>query len=151
MPVISSTQGDAATAFAQIALSRASGRADGLLNDRAAQLVTGVDDIEQEIRIVLLTPLGADPHRPDFGSDWWTWIDTPINVARAHIVRAVVGALERWVTRIRLVRVVVEQVAADAPQSAALTIDWAFADGVAEQVFSSNLLLYGALALEGTA
>lgn len=141
MPLVNSSLPGIGTGFAQVALSRASDRADGLLNDRAAQLVTDVDDIQQEILIVLFTPLGADVHRPDFGSDWWHWIDSPINYARPHIVRAVVKAIERWVIRIQLVRVVLTQSDQDNLHAKELYVEWKFADGVAEQIFSSNVRL----------
>lgn len=140
MPLVNSSS-PIGTGFAQVALSVASSRADGLLDDRAGQLVTDVDDIHQEILVVLYTPLGADVHRPDFGSDWWHWIDSPINYARPHIVRAVVSAIERWVVRIKLVRVVLTQRDDNNFASKDLLVEWKFADGVAEQIFSSNVRL----------
>jgi hypothetical protein len=141
MPLVPSTLSDVGTGFAQVALSLASDRADGLLNDRAARLVTDVDDIHQEVILVLFTPLGADVHRPDFGSDWWHWIDSPINVARPHIVRAVVSAIERWVVRLKLVRVVLTQRDDNNYATKDLLVEWKFVDGVAEQIFSSNVRL----------
>jgi hypothetical protein len=141
MPLVPSTLSDVGTGFAQVALSLASDRADGLLNDRAARLVTDVDDIHQEVILVLFTPLGADVHRPDFGSDWWHWIDSPINVARPHIVRAVVSAIERWVIRLKLVRVVLTQRDDNNYATKDLLVEWKFVDGVAEQIFSSNVRL----------
>lgn len=141
MPLVSSSLPDVATGFAQVALSARSDRADGLLNDRLARVATDVDDIHQEIVLVLYTPLGADVHRPDFGSDWWHWIDAPVNVARPHIVLGVVRAIERWVIRIKLVSVVLTQSEADDFSSKTLTVEWKFADGVAEQIFSSNVNL----------
>jgi len=141
MPLISSIPTDSASGFSQVALSVTSDREDGLLNDRAGMLATDVDDIHQEIILVLYTPLGADVHRPDFGSDWWQWIDAPVNVARPHIVRGVVKAIERWVIRIKLVSVVVSQTEANDYSSKTLLVEWKFADGVAEQIFSSNVQL----------
>jgi uncharacterized protein len=141
MPFVTSHTSGVNTGFAQAALSLASDRADGLLNDRAGQLATDVDDINQEILVVLFTPLGADVHRPDFGSDWWHWIDSPTNVARPHIVRAVVRTIERWVVRIKLVRVVLTQSDPDNLHTKELYVEWRFADGVAEQIFSSNVRL----------
>lgn len=141
MPLASSILSDIGTGFAQVALSTASSRADGLMNNRAGCMATDVDDINQEIHLVLFTPLGADVHRPDFGSDWWHWIDVPINVARPYVVRAVVEAIDRWVVRLRLVRVVLEQAEGDNYSAKRLTVEWRFADDVAEQVFSSNIRL----------
>jgi phage baseplate assembly protein W len=149
MPLVPSTISDVGTGFAQVALSLASDRADGLLNDRAARLATDVDDIHQEVLLVLYTPLGADIHRPDFGCDWWQWIDSPINYARPHIVRAVVSAIERWVIRIELVRVVLTQRDDNNYASKDLLVEWKFADGMAEQIFSSNVRLDDLLASLG--
>lgn len=149
MPLVHSSIHDVGTGFAQVALSLSSDRADGLLNDRAARLVTDVDDIHQEVLLVLFTPLGADVHRPDFGSDWWHWIDSPINVARPHIVRAVVQAIERWVVRLTLVRVVLTQRDDNNFASKDLLVEWKFADGAAEQIFSSNVRLDDLLASLG--
>ncbi|MCC7753101.1 baseplate protein, partial [Escherichia coli] len=33
------------------------------------EIVRGLDDIRQAIQIILRTPRGSDPHRPEFGSN----------------------------------------------------------------------------------
>lgn len=66
----------------------------------ADALVEGYDDIGQCIKIILLTRKGSDPHRPDFGSDLWRYIDYPQNRAVPHLVREAVDALRRWEPRL---------------------------------------------------
>ena len=46
-------------------------------------IAEGVNDINQCIAIILETPKGSDPHRPDFGSDILKYVDYPINIAKA--------------------------------------------------------------------
>jgi hypothetical protein len=70
--------------------------------------VEGIDDIRQAIAIILRTPQGSDPLRPDFGSRVWMYIDYPIDRARPHIVRETVEAIRRWEPRVKVTRVVVD-------------------------------------------
>ncbi|HAH9251979.1 TPA: baseplate protein, partial [Escherichia coli] len=39
------------------------------------EIVRGLDDIRQSIQIILRTPRGSDPHRPEFGSNLHLYID----------------------------------------------------------------------------
>lgn len=70
------------------------------------EIVEGLDDIRQCIRIILGTPKGSDPHRPTFGSDLWRYIDFPIDDAIPNVIRESVDAIRIWETRIDVVRVV---------------------------------------------
>ena len=65
----------------------------------------GIDDINQAIHLILTTPKGSDPHRPEFGSDLHLYIDYPIVRAVPHVVRESVEAIRRWEPRIELIRV----------------------------------------------
>lgn len=65
----------------------------------ADDIVTGRDDVDQAIRIILETPKGADPHRPEFGSDLWRYVDYPIDRAVPHVVREIRDAIARWEPR----------------------------------------------------
>jgi hypothetical protein len=69
------------------------------------RVVQGLDDVEQCLKVILTTPKGADPLRPTFGTNLWQYVDVPINVARAGIVREVTEAVILWEPRIELVRV----------------------------------------------
>ncbi len=44
-------------------------------------IVETIADIDQAIRVILRTPKGSDPHRPDFGSNVHLYLDYPINQA----------------------------------------------------------------------
>lgn len=69
-------------------------------------IVAGVDDIHQCIRTILMTPKGSVPHRPEFGSDIWRYLDLPTGEAIPHVVREGIEALRRWEPRIEVVRMV---------------------------------------------
>lgn len=71
--------------------------------------VTGLDDLRQAIAIILRTPRGSDPLRPEFGSNLHLYIDYPVNRARPHLVRETVEAIRRWEPRLSVVRVAVSQ------------------------------------------
>src|SRR5262249_18948076 len=73
-------------------------------------VVQGIADINQCIGIILATPPGSDPLRPDFACNLWQWIDAPITVARPHLVREIVQALTKWEARIRVLSVVINLV-----------------------------------------
>lgn len=94
----------------------------------SGEVVEGLRDIDQSIRIILTTPKGADAHRPDFGSDLHLYIDWPVNRVTPHLVRETVDALRRWETRISVVQV---QVLIDGSQ-VTVRVQWRVADGVAQ-------------------
>ncbi len=70
------------------------------------EIVEGVDDIDQAIRVIILTPKGSDPHRPEFGSDIWQWVDSPVDVSIPNIIREVIDAVTAWEPRARVVAVI---------------------------------------------
>ena len=72
------------------------------------EVVEGAEEINQAISIILLTPKGSVPLRPDFGSNIRLYIDYPINEAKAHIIRETVDAITKWETRITVNSVSVE-------------------------------------------
>ena len=45
--------------------------------DTIGSVAEGKEDINQCIAIILLTPKGSVPHRPDFGSNIYKYIDYP--------------------------------------------------------------------------
>lgn len=63
------------------------------------------DDIRQSIHIILRTPIGSEPLRPEFGSEIYKYIDWPINRAKPHVVREAIDALARWEPRIKVISV----------------------------------------------
>lgn len=83
-------------------------------------LVEDLEDVRQCVRIILLTPKGTVPHRPDFGCDAWQWLDAPLPVATPRIVAAVVEALETHEPRVAVDRVSVQP--GDAPGHLIVTV-----------------------------
>lgn len=65
-------------------------------------VVEDIDDIDQCIRIILMARKGSDPHRPEFGSDIWQYIDNPVNVAIPNIIREAMDAINIWETRVQI-------------------------------------------------
>lgn len=92
----------------------------------SGEVVEGLRDIDQAIHIVLSTPKGSDPHRPEFGSDLHLYLDWPENRVTPHLVREAVDAIRRWETRVAVVKV---EVVIDAPRIT-LRVQWRVADGV---------------------
>lgn len=76
------------------------------LNSDTSGIVEGVEDIDQCIRIILGTPKGSDPLRPDFGCNAWKYLDQPIDTALPHVVRESVDAIKQWEPRVEVVKVV---------------------------------------------
>ncbi|OHX10250.1 baseplate protein [Chromobacterium sphagni] len=68
-------------------------------------LVEAEADIDQAIRIILTTPKGSDPLRPDFGSNVHLYLDNPVDQAVPHLVRESVEAIRQWEPRCQLVKV----------------------------------------------
>lgn len=92
----------------------------------SGEVVEGLRDIDQAIRIILTTPKGSDAHRPEFGSDLHLYIDWPTNRVTPHIVRESVDAIRRWETRVSVVQV---QVSID-DEHVTVRVQWRVADGV---------------------
>lgn len=74
-----------------------------------AELVTGLDDIDQCLRVILTTPPGTDPLRPRFALDLLAFIDKPIHQIRPKLVRGVLDAITIWEPRVKVLRVAVDQ------------------------------------------
>lgn len=90
------------------------------------EVVEGLRDIDQSIRIILATPKGSDVHRPEFGSDLHLYIDWPHDRVTPYLVRETIEAIRRWETRVLVVQV---QVQIDAAHLT-LKVLWRVADGI---------------------
>jgi len=66
------------------------------------EVVEGAEEINQSIAIILTTKKGSDPHRPDFGSDIYLYLDYPINEISAHIIREATDSITKWESRITI-------------------------------------------------
>lgn len=96
-------------------------------------IVENLDDIHQALRIILGTPKGSDPLRPEFGSDLHRYLDYPVDRARPHVVREAVAAIghpQYGEPRVQLVRVLFS---VEADGSARLCAQWKLADGVVRE------------------
>ena len=70
------------------------------------ELVSQEQDVEEAIKIILLTNKGERPMRPEFGSDLFQLQFAPNNSATAGLAsRYVKEALGRWEPRIHVTRV----------------------------------------------
>jgi phage baseplate assembly protein W len=89
-------------------------------------IVEDVADIDQAIRVILRTPKGSDPHRPEFGSNLHLYLDTPVNRVVPHLVRESVEAIRDNEPRCELVKVIpsIEEA------HITLRVQWRLADGV---------------------
>lgn len=74
----------------------------------SGEVVEGLRDIDQAIRIILSTPKGSDPHRPEFGSDLHLYLDWPSNRVTPHLVREAVDAIRHWERRVSVAQVQVQ-------------------------------------------
>lgn len=68
------------------------------------EIVEDIDDINQCILTILLTPKRSDPLRPDFALNIWAYVDKPINVIRAPLVRDVIEAIQKYERRAKIIK-----------------------------------------------
>lgn len=94
----------------------------------SGEVVEGLRDIDQAIRIILTTPKGSDAHRPEFGSNIHLYIDWPANRVTPHLVREAVDSIRQWEPRVSVVQV---QVAIEGSH-VTLRVQWRVADGVTQ-------------------
>ncbi len=73
--------------------------------DTLGQVLTDLDELSQSIRIILTTPKGTDPLRPEFATDIYRLIDRPLAEVRLLLVRECVNALRNFEPRISVERV----------------------------------------------
>ncbi len=86
-------------------------------------VVQQIADIHQCIRIILTTPKGSDPLRPEFGCNAGNYLDLPRDAASPHIVREVREALA-WEPRVSVDGVTVSQGEEQSGGHAVVHIAW---------------------------
>lgn len=69
-------------------------------------VVEDLADVEQSIQLILMTPRGSAPLRPEFGSDVYLSIDAPVTVAGPAMVTAAHEALKAWEPRAKVERLI---------------------------------------------
>lgn len=89
------------------------------LND-IGSIVEGIDDINQCLSIILMTPKGSVPHRLEFGSDILKYIDNPVNEAVPNIIREIVDAITIWEKRVEIKSAKAEII----ESNIAITLEW---------------------------
>ncbi|GIE94781.1 GPW/gp25 family protein [Paractinoplanes rishiriensis] len=73
------------------------------------RLVTGMEEVDAAIRMILSTVPGERVMRPEFGCAMWEQIFAPLTAGTIGLIeQAVKEALERWEPRIELQSVVAE-------------------------------------------
>ncbi|WP_153799084.1 GPW/gp25 family protein [Foetidibacter luteolus] len=65
-------------------------------------VVEGLPAIRQCIDLILRTTKRSDPLRPEFGSDIYLHIASPLNIGIPNIKKAIIEALEIWEPRIKV-------------------------------------------------
>jgi phage baseplate assembly protein W len=75
------------------------------LGGNPGEIVVGLDELEQSLRIVLTTPLGSVPGRPGFGSTLHEQVDQPITSVAPAIVKEVIRAVAACEPRITILAV----------------------------------------------
>jgi phage baseplate assembly protein W len=73
--------------------------------DGVGEIVSDIDDVHQCIRIILSTPKGTDPYRPDFAIDYLDYLDWPINKVTPYIVREGMRAVLTWEPRVEVTQI----------------------------------------------
>lgn len=73
--------------------------------DQPGGVVQDAADIDQAIRIILTTPKGSDPHRPEFGADILQYVDRPEIEATPYLIAEIADAILLWEPRIELVSI----------------------------------------------
>jgi len=68
----------------------------------SGEIVTDYRDIEQEIRIILMTQIGSVPTNPLKGCDLMSVIDLPAIEATPMVIKAIWEAITAWVSRIEI-------------------------------------------------
>lgn len=70
------------------------------------QVTQGLNDVRQCVQIILTTTIGSDPLRPLFGSNIYTHIDKPVNIAAPLICAEILDCIGKWESRIIINRLV---------------------------------------------
>lgn len=99
----------------------------GLPGAGLGEVVEQLEDIAQCIAIIVTTPKGTDPLRPDFAIDLFAFIDRPMTLLVPHLVREVYAAISTYEPRIRLLSVTVQPLLDQGGAHVAVSITWQLA------------------------
>lgn len=68
------------------------------------EIVQGIADINQCLKIILFTRKGEDPLRPEFGCGIFDYIDQPINKLPI-MKKSIIDAVKLWEPRVELTKI----------------------------------------------
>ena len=102
------------------------------LND-AGEIVENIEDINQCIEIILTTPAGSDPHRPDFANRLGDYIDRPITEVTPLLIKEVYASILRWEPRVNLENVEVFPSSSDLGK-VDITVSWSIPNSIIEEI-----------------
>ena len=103
--------------------------------NHSADAVQGADDIDLCIQNILMTRKGSDPLRPEFGSNYFDYIDQPEDIFLPNAVREVVLAVQTWEPRAVVDKVNFE----GAAPHIGMTVHWHVADEVAGEIYITQV------------
>lgn len=101
-------------------------------------IVTGYEDIDQEIRTIILTPVGSVPTNPLKGCNLLPYIDKPPEIALPRLCQEVWDAVATWVTRIEVLTVTGRAVE---PWHFAISVPWRVKDDVSAQIRETEVAI----------
>lgn len=105
------------------------------------EIVTGLADIEQAIRIITLTPRGSVPTAPNKFCDALNYIDRPAPVAIPMITREIWDALAEHEPRIIVERVEVTEISFE---HFSVPVFWRPREDVLAEIRRTEIILAGA-------
>lgn len=65
-------------------------------------IVEGLASVKQCLRIILTTRKRTDPLRPEFGSNIFNFIDSPLDIAIPNIKKEIIEAIGIWESRVKV-------------------------------------------------
>lgn len=104
------------------------------------QIVVGIDDIHQAIRIIILSPKLSVPTAPDQFCDALTYIDRPSEIAIPIITQEIWDAIEQWEPRVIMHKVEVKNVGRDHYNA---NVQWRLREDVAQEIYFTDVSLQG--------
>lgn len=102
----------------------------------SSAIVTGYDDIDQEVRTIILTPIGSVPCNPLKGCNLLPYIDRPPAEALPRICQEVWDAVTTWVSRIEVLTVTAR---AEAAHHFVVSVPWRVRGDVAQEIRQSDV------------
>lgn len=86
----------------------------------AGEIVQGLEDIKQCVRIILATQKGSDPLRPNFGVDVMSYLDLPDNRVATELTREIIEQIGLWEPRVSIEKITYKI----SPGAVTFAIEW---------------------------